>query len=43
MKRRTFLKTSATLSSIAILSPNFIFANEEKIHLELQKILESSH
>nr|WP_228256223.1 hypothetical protein [Aliarcobacter butzleri] len=30
MKRRTFLKTSATLSSIAILSPNFIFANEEK-------------
>ncbi len=30
MKRRTFLKTSVALSSVAVLSPNFIFASEEK-------------
>jgi transglutaminase-like putative cysteine protease len=29
MQRRTFLKTTATLSSIAVMAPNFAFANEE--------------
>ena len=29
MQRRTFLKTTAALSSAAILSPNFAFAKEE--------------
>lgn len=30
MKRRTFLQTTAALSSAIVLSPNFVFANEEK-------------
>ncbi|OCL86504.1 transglutaminase-like domain-containing protein [Arcobacter porcinus] len=30
MKRRTFLKTATTFSAISVLSPKFIFANENK-------------
>lgn len=37
MKRRTFLKTAATFSAVSVLTPSFTLANEEKIHLELQK------
>ena len=29
MQRRTFLKTTAALSSVAVLAPSFAFANKE--------------
>jgi|GEM_PF-6029763 len=37
MKRRTFLK-STSISTLVFLSPNFIFANEDKNPFKITKI-----